>query len=39
VRIVDRTEPQLETASIYAHMYGQYRALYPALKPILSHPL
>src|SRR6266852_3886676 len=39
VRIVDRTEPQQATAPVYAHMYEQYRALYPALKPILSHPL
>src|SRR5712692_8884419 len=39
VRIVDRTEPQQATAPVYTHMYEQYRALYPALKPILSHPL
>ena len=39
VRIVDRTEPQQATAPVYAHMYEQYRALYHALKPILSHPL
>ena len=38
VRVVERTAPQRETASIYAQMYEQYRALYPALKPILSHP-
>jgi xylulokinase len=39
VRIVERTEPQPATASVYARMYEQYRALYPALRPILSHPL
>jgi len=39
VRVVERTLPQQGTAPIYAHMYQQYRALYPALKPILSHPL
>ncbi len=39
VRVVERTEPQQETASVYAHRYEQYRALYPALRPILSHPL
>jgi xylulokinase len=39
VRIVDRTEPQQATTPVYAYMYEQYRALYPALKPILSHPL
>ena len=39
VRIVERTEPQQATMPVYAYMYEQYRALYPALKPILSHPL
>jgi xylulokinase len=39
VRVIERTEPQQQNASVYAHMYDQYRALYPALKPILSHPL
>lgn len=39
VRVVERTEPQQQNTSVYAHMYEQYRALYPALKPILSHPL
>ena len=39
VRVVERTEPQQETASVYAHRYEQYRALYPALRPILSHQL
>jgi xylulokinase len=39
VRVVERTEPQQQNASVYTHMYEQYRALYPALKPILSHPL
>ncbi len=39
VRVVERTEPQQQNAAAYARMYEQYRALYPALKPILSHPL
>lgn len=39
VRVVERIEPQQQNASVYAHVYDQYRALYPALKPILSHPL
>lgn len=39
VRVVERTEPQPQHAAVYARMYEQYRALYPALKPILSHPL
>jgi hypothetical protein len=39
VRVVEHTEPQPHNAPVYARMYGQYRALYPALKPILSHPL
>src|SRR5579859_6765637 len=39
VRVVERTGPQQQHAAVYARMYEQYRALYPALKPILSHPL
>jgi len=39
VRVVERTEPQQQNASVYVRMYEQYRALYPALRPILSHPL
>lgn len=39
VRVVERTLPQPETASAYAGAYETYRALYPALKPIISRPL
>lgn len=39
VRIIDRTTPRPETAQAYALAYGTYRALYPALKPVISRPL
>ncbi len=39
VRIVERTEPQPETAAAYAQAYETYHALYPALKPIISRPV
>src|SRR5262249_19730588 len=45
VRIVERTEPQPETAADrgqpgpYAQAYETYKALYPVLKPIVSRPL
>jgi xylulokinase len=39
VHVIERTEPQQQNAAVYARMYEQYRALYPALRPILSHPL
>src|SRR6266567_6176697 len=39
VRIVERTLPQSDKLVAYARAYEQFRALYPALKPILSHPL
>jgi xylulokinase len=39
VHVVERTEPQPANARVYANLYEQYRALYPALKPIISHPL
>src|SRR5262249_12142575 len=38
VRVVQRTEPQPATAEAYARTYETYQALYPALKPIISHP-
>ena len=38
VRIIERTEPQPETAPNYAQAYETYKALYPALKPLLSIP-
>jgi xylulokinase len=38
VRIINRTEPHNETKHIYAQAYEVYRAIYPALKPILSKP-
>jgi xylulokinase len=39
VRVVERTVPTPENARVYAKLYDEFRALYPALKPILSHPL
>ncbi|TMF48821.1 MAG: xylulokinase [Chloroflexi bacterium] len=39
IRIVERTLPQSDKSVAYARAYEQFRALYPALKPILSHPL
>jgi xylulokinase len=39
VRSLERTAPDPERAALYASAYETYRALYPALKPILSHPL
>jgi len=39
VRIVEHTEPRPEIEQVYAKSYETYRALYPALKPILSTPL
>jgi xylulokinase len=38
VRVVDRTEPNAEPATAYAHAYERYRMLYPALRPIISRP-
>ncbi len=39
VRVIERTSPRPETAAAYAHAYETYKALYPALKPIISQPL
>ncbi len=39
VRAVERTTPNPENAALYTRAYETYRALYPALKPLLSHPL
>jgi xylulokinase len=39
IRIVERTEPESETALDYVQAYETYKALYPALKPIVSRPL
>ncbi len=39
VRIVEHTQPRPEIEQVYAQAYETYRALYPALKPILSSPL
>ena len=36
VRIAERTEPRKETVGVYDEAYETYRALYPALKPIIS---
>jgi xylulokinase len=39
IRIVERTEPNAATQSVYTQAYEIYTALYPALKPIISKPL
>ncbi len=39
VRIVERTQPNSQTATVYAQAYETYKALYPALKPIISRPM
>jgi xylulokinase len=39
VRIVERTAPRPENVAVYAQAYETYMALYPALKPIISHQL
>ncbi|MFL5654695.1 MAG: xylulokinase [Ktedonobacteraceae bacterium] len=38
VRVMERTEPRPEAERIYAQAYETYRALYPALKPVISKP-
>ena len=38
VRIVERTEPRPQMARVYGQAYETYKALYPALKPIISRP-
>ncbi len=36
VRVLEQTHPRPELAPVYQQSYDTYRALYPALKPILS---
>lgn len=38
VRVLEQTHPRPELAPVYQQSYDTYRALYPALKPILSRP-
>jgi xylulokinase len=38
VRVMERTEPRPEAERIYAQAYETYKALYPALKPVISKP-
>ena len=38
VRVMERTEPRPEVERIYAQAYETYKALYPALKPLISRP-
>jgi xylulokinase len=38
VRIAERTQPRPEMADVYNRTYETYKALYPALKPIISKP-
>lgn len=37
VRIVEQTAPRAELARVYAQTYETYRALYPALRPIIGN--
>jgi len=39
VRVVERTGPLPDAERAYAQAYETYRALYPALKPIISRPV
>src|SRR5947209_1097603 len=39
VRVMERTGPRTEVERIYAQAYETYKALYPALKPLISKPL
>src|SRR2546421_8198264 len=39
VRVMERTEPRPEVERVYAQAYETYKALYPALKPLISKPL
>ena len=39
VRVMERTEPRPEVERVYAQAYETYKALYPALKPLISRPL
>ena len=39
VKIVSRTAPNKDLAPAYEQAYEVYKALYPALKPIISRPL
>lgn len=39
VHAVERTTPHPDRVAVYTKAYETYRALYPALKPLLSHPL
>jgi xylulokinase len=39
VRVMERTGPRPEVERVYAQAYETYKALYPALKPLISKPL
>jgi xylulokinase len=39
IRTVEQTAPDSARMDLYARAYETYRTLYPALKPLLSHPL
>ena len=34
MRVTDRIDPDPEWVAAYAHGYANYRALYPALRPL-----
>ncbi len=36
VRVIERTPPRSETEGAYARAYETYRALYPALRPVIN---
>jgi xylulokinase len=39
IHALERTVPDPERVVLYSKAYETYRALYPALRPLLSHPL
>lgn len=39
VSVIEHTAPDPARVELYSRAYETYRALYPALKPLLSHPL
>ena len=39
VQVMERTGPRPEVERVYAQAYETYKALYPALKPLISRPV
>jgi len=38
VRVRATYDPDAERVALYDALYGRYRALYPALRPMFGHP-